>query len=99
MLALKDFDAKAKAIDKAMAAAESAGDAATMQKLAAKEQAARDAFYAPNGLAFNAYYHTVDRVFVSFPEIVFAGDNAKAQQAAVERFTSALQTASTALGQ
>ena len=33
----------------------------------------RDAFFMPDGLLINAYYHTVDRVYTSFPEIVFAG--------------------------
>jgi N-acetylated-alpha-linked acidic dipeptidase len=95
--ALKAFDASAKAADKAMAAAEASGDAATMQKLAAQEQAARDAFYMPNGLSFNPYYHSLDRVFTSFPELVFAVSDAKAQQAALDRFTRALQNAAAAL--
>jgi hypothetical protein len=95
--ALKAFDANAKAADKAMAAAEAAGDVATMQKLAAQEQAARDAFYMPNGLSFNPYYHSLDRVFTSFPELVFAVSDAKAQQAALDRFTRALQNAAAAL--
>lgn len=97
MAALKSFDAAAKNADTAMAAAETAGDTSAMARIAAQEQAARDAFYAPNGLAFNAYYHTLDRVFTSFPEIVFAGDDAKAQQAAIERFAAALQSATAAL--
>jgi hypothetical protein len=68
-----------------------------MQKLAAQEQAARDAFYMPGGLSFNAYYHSLDRVFTSFPEFVFAGSDTKAQQAAVDRATAALQKATGAL--
>jgi hypothetical protein len=51
----------------------------------------------PNGLSFNAYYHSLDRVFMSFPEIVFAASDTSAQQAAVERATTALQTATAAL--
>jgi hypothetical protein len=97
MQAIKEFDVVAKAADKAMAADEASGDVAAMQKLAAQEQAARNAFYMPNGLSFNAYYHSLDRVFMSFPEIVFAASDTSAQQAAVERATTALQTATAAL--
>ncbi|MFN2450097.1 MAG: hypothetical protein ABR508_10000 [Candidatus Baltobacteraceae bacterium] len=68
-----------------------------MQKIAAKEQAARDAFYAPDGLAFNRYYHSTDRVFVSFPDVLFAGGDARVQQAAIDRFTAALTAAAKAL--
>jgi N-acetylated-alpha-linked acidic dipeptidase len=95
--ALRAFDAAARITDNAMATAEAAGDVATMQKLAAQEQAARDAFYDPNGLSFNKYYHSLDRVFTSFPEVMFAGPDPKAQQAAVDRFTTALQNATNAL--
>jgi hypothetical protein len=95
--ALQGFDAAAKSADKVMETAESAGDVATMQKIAAEEQAARDAFYAPAGLSFNSYYHTLDRVFTSFPEILFAGDNASVQRAAAERLTAALRNATAAL--
>lgn len=97
MQAIKEFDVAAKGADKAMAAAEASGNVAAMQKLAAQEQAARDAFYVPSGLSFNKYYHSLDRVFTSFPEIVFAGSDAKAQQAAVDRFTATLQNATAAL--
>jgi len=95
--AVAAFSAAAKTTDAAMARAEAAGDVATMQQLAAKEQAARDAFYIPSGLSFNKYYHTLDRLFTTYPEIAFAGDNPKAQQAAVDRFTTAVQNATTAL--
>ena len=97
LAALKGFTDAAEAADKAMAAAETAGDAAAMQKIAAQEQAARAAFYAPDGLAFNRYYHSMDRVFVSFPEVMFAGSDATAQQAAIDRFTAATAAATAAL--
>jgi N-acetylated-alpha-linked acidic dipeptidase len=83
--------------DIAMEAAEAAGDNATMIKLAAKIQASRDAFYVPQGLLENPYYHTIDRVFVSFPEMVFSGgDRAVAIQAA-QRLDAAVTTATAAL--
>jgi N-acetylated-alpha-linked acidic dipeptidase len=95
--ALLDFSAAAKATDDAMARAEAAGDVASMQQLGAREQAVRDAFYVPTGLSFNKYYHTLDRVFSTYPEVTFAGDNPKAQQAAVDRFATAVQNATNAL--
>ena len=70
---LTAFKSAAHATDVAMQQAEAAGDVAAMRAIAAREQAARDAFYVPGGLLENASYHTIDRVFTSFPEIVFAG--------------------------
>ena len=91
------YKTAAHATDVAMAAAEASGNVATMQQLAAKEQASRDAFYDPDGLLENKGYRTLDRVYTSFPEIVFAGnDHAKAAQA-VKRMVDALQKATAAL--
>ncbi len=95
--ALAAFSTAARATDGAMSAAESWGDVATMQKLGAQEQAARDAFYAPDGLSFNRSYRSRDRVFVTFPEVLLAGSDVAAQQAAVDRFTQSVQTATAAL--
>lgn len=95
--ALTSFSASAAAADAAMAAAEASGDKAAMQKLAAREQAARNAFFSENGLTFNAYYHTMDRLFVSYPEVVFAGANPLAQQSAIDRMTAAVNSAAKAL--
>ncbi|HET7814260.1 MAG TPA: M28 family peptidase [Candidatus Baltobacteraceae bacterium] len=97
--ALKAFAASAAATDKAMEAAETSGNTAAMQKLAAQEQSARDAFYVPDGLSFNKYYHTMDRVLAAFPEVTFAGPDPKAQQAAVDRLTAAVKAATVALSQ
>lgn len=94
---LESFSAATRAIDVAMERAEAAGDTAAMQQLGAKEQAARDAFYDPAGLSFNKYYHARDRVFSTFPEIAFAGDNAVAQQAAIDRLATSLEDATNAL--
>ncbi|HET9391907.1 MAG TPA: M28 family peptidase [Candidatus Rubrimentiphilum sp.] len=95
--ALANFSAAAKSTDDAMARAEAAGDVATMQQLGAKEQSVRDAFYIPSGLSFNRYYHTIDRVLAPYPEVTYAGDDPKAQQAAVDRFTAAVEAATNAL--
>lgn len=97
--ALFAFQKAAAATDARMEKAAAAGDAATMQALAAQEQQARAAFYMPQGLSFNKYLHTMDRVFVSYPEVLFAGSNPKAQQAAIDRMTSAVNNATSALAQ
>ena len=96
--ALGAYEAAGKAADAQMAKAEAAGDTATMKAIAAKEAAARDAFYLPDGLPMNKYYHTIDRIFASFPEVIFAGSDQKAQQAGVDRLTAAVKTAAAALG-
>ncbi|HZT13409.1 MAG TPA: M28 family peptidase [Candidatus Baltobacteraceae bacterium] len=96
--ALTSYAAAAKALDDQMAKAEAAGDSNTMIALAAKEQAARDAFFAPDGLALNKYYHTFDRIFVSYPEVLFAGNDPAAVQAAIDRAASAAKNAAAALG-
>ncbi len=95
--AIVAFQKAATATDAQMAKAEAAGDGATMQKLAALEQQSRGAFYMPDGLSFNKYLHTMDRVFVSYPEVLFAGSDPKAQQAAIDRMTTAVQAATAAL--
>jgi len=95
--ALAAFKTAAASTDAQMAKAEAAGDVASMQNVAAREQQARAAFYLPEGLAFNKYLHTVDRVFVSYPEVLFAGSDSKAQQAAIDRMTAAIENATNAL--
>ena len=86
--ALTALETAATATDNAMKQAEAAGDVAAMQKLAAQERLARAAFYVQGGLSFNKYLHTIDRVFTElYPEIIFAGSDLKAQQAAIDRMT------------
>jgi N-acetylated-alpha-linked acidic dipeptidase len=87
----------AHATDVAMQRAEGQGDTAAMQAIAAREQASRDAFFISDGLIQNAYYHTLDRVFTSFPEIAFAGGNPDTVKKALERAMSAIQRATEAL--
>jgi N-acetylated-alpha-linked acidic dipeptidase len=95
--ALVAYQAAAHRTDLAMQAAEAQGDVARMQAIAAKEQDARDAFYMPGGLLQNAYYHTIDRVFTSFPEIAFAGANVERMEQARQRALKAVQDATEAL--
>lgn len=95
--ALTVYQAAAHATDVAMQQAEAKGDVATMQTIAAREQASRDAFYAPDGLLQNAYYHTLDRVYTSFPEIAFAGGKTDTIRKGMDRATSAIQNATVAL--
>jgi len=95
--ALTRYQQAAHATDVAMQQAEASADVATMQAIASREQAARDAFYLPDGLLINSYYHTIDRTLTSFPEIAFAGGKDDVVKAAVERLLSATNAATAAL--
>ncbi len=95
--ALVAYKTAAHATDVAMQQAEASGDVTTMQSLASKIQSSRDAFYMPDGLLENKYYHTIDRLFTSFPEITFAGNNRALAQKAAERMLTAVQNATAAL--
>ena len=94
---LEAYDAAAKSADEAMKKAQAAGDVAAMQALLAKMQASRDAFYMPDGLLENKYYHTIDRVYTSFPELVFAGKDMANQVKALGRMMAAVKNATAAL--
>ncbi len=95
--ALDEYRAVAHATDVAMRQAEASGDAAAMEAIAQREQASRDAFYVSGGLLQNAYYHTIDRVFTSFPEIVFAGANETTIRSGYARIVNAVAVARAAL--
>lgn len=95
--ALESYQAAAHASDVAMQQAEEHGDVATMQAIAAREQASRGAFFADSGLLENSYYHTIDRVYTSFPEIVFAGGNQQTITTATDRMARAIASATSAL--
>jgi hypothetical protein len=45
----------------------------------------------------NSYYHTIDRVFTSFPEIVYAGGNPDTIRKALARALDAIARATAAL--
>jgi hypothetical protein len=95
--ALNQYQQAAHATDLAMQQAEAKGDVAAMQAIAAREQNSRDAFFMPDGLLINAYYHTIDRVFTSFPEIVFAGGKQEVVKKAHDRIISSVTNADAAL--
>jgi hypothetical protein len=95
--ALNQYQQAAHTTDLAMQQAEAKGDVAAMQAIAAREQTSRDAFYMPDGLLINAYYHTIDRVFTSFPEIVFAGGKQEVAKKAHDRIISSVTNADAAL--
>ncbi len=95
--ALDRYQQAAHATDVAMQQAEAKGDLPAMQAIAAREQASRDAFYLADGLLENAYYHTIDRVFTSFPEIVFAGGRPEIAKNAYDRIMTAVANATAAL--
>lgn len=94
---LEAYRAAAHATDAAMARAEAQGDVTAMQALAAREQASRDAFFISGGLLQNSYYHTIDRVFTSFPEIAYAGGNPDTINKALARALNAIGQAIAAL--
>jgi N-acetylated-alpha-linked acidic dipeptidase len=94
--ALDAFRAQAHQTDLAMEEAEAKDDVGAMQALAAREQASRDAFFTEDGLLQNAYYHTIDRVYTSFPEIVFAR-RPEMLQKALARMLAAIKNATAAL--
>jgi len=95
--ALNVYKTVAHATDAEMQQAEAAGNVAAMQALAARDQASRDAFYDSAGLLENAYYHTIDRVFASFPEIVFSGSKPETMRKGIDRLLTAIQNATRAL--
>ena len=95
--ALEQYRDAAHATDDAMAKAEASGDLTTMNALAAKEQASRNAFYVAGGTLFSPYYRTIDRVYTSFPELIFAGKDPAKQMQAAARMMTAIQSATAAL--
>ncbi|MGA8576166.1 MAG: M28 family peptidase [Candidatus Cybelea sp.] len=97
--ALTAYRQAAHQTDRAMQQAEAKADVTAMQALAAREQASRDAFFIPEGLLENSYYHTIDRVFTSFPEVVFAGGDDAVAKAGYGRILQAVRSATTALQQ
>jgi N-acetylated-alpha-linked acidic dipeptidase len=95
--ALEAYQAAGYTTDAAMQRAEASGNVSAIRALAAKEQASRDAFFVPEGLIENPYYHTLDRVFSSFPEIMYSGTDLTMMAKAVRRATDAVVAATAAL--
>jgi N-acetylated-alpha-linked acidic dipeptidase len=95
--ALESYRDAAHKTDVAMQQAEATGDVTAMKALATKEQASRDAFYMPDGMLQQPAYHTIDRIFTSFPEIVYAGKDQELAAKAAQRITIAISNATAAL--
>jgi N-acetylated-alpha-linked acidic dipeptidase len=98
---LEAFLAAGKASDAKMETAERGGDVATIDALYAKEERARSVFYMPDGLAFNKYWHTIDRFVAPFPEVHFASyetdGKAEKMKAALDRLAAAVDAGIQAL--
>jgi N-acetylated-alpha-linked acidic dipeptidase len=98
---LAAFSDAAKTVDAKMLAAERSGDATIMGALAAKVATSRDAFYSPDGLSYNRYWHTIDRFVRPFPEVSYASyetdGRAEKMKAAIDRLTAAVEKATAAL--
>jgi hypothetical protein len=62
---------------------------------------ARDAFWMPEGLTYNKYWHTIDRYVFPFPELNYAAYEATNRDAdvktALDRLMASLQKATDAL--
>jgi N-acetylated-alpha-linked acidic dipeptidase len=95
--ALNAYQTAAHATDVAMQQAEAKGDAHEMRAIAAREQTSRNAFFVDDGLLEDAYYHTIDRVFTSFPEMVFAGNQPEVIKKALDRLMLAIENATATL--
>jgi len=98
---LDAFLTAATAIDEKMIAAERGGDIATMDALQVKIAESRAAFYSADGLSYNRYWHALDRLVVPYPEVYYAAyesdDRVAKMNAAVDRFTNAVDKATAAL--
>ena len=83
----------AKAFDVKLAAAEHTGDVRVMEPLERKAMTARDAFWLPDGLSYNAFWHTIDRFVTPFPEVNFAAFETTGRDAKVARALGRLENA------
>ena len=95
-----DYQITAKAFDAKLWAAERGGDAAAIDALERYAMIARDVFWMPNGLSYNKYWHTIDRLVAPFPELNYAAfdaDKAGKEKAALDRLGAAVDKATDAL--
>ncbi len=96
--ALTQYQAAAHATDAAMQQAEAKGDVATMQASPQRNKPRATHSICPTvWLNGYAYYHTIDRIFTSFPEIVFAGGKQEIITKAYDRILKATQNATASL--
>jgi len=94
------YQTVAKAFDAKLFAAERSGDAARIDALDRHAMVARDVFWMPEGLSFNKYWHTIDRLVAPFPELNFAAfepDKGAKIKAALDRLSASVDKATAAL--
>jgi hypothetical protein len=91
----------ARTFDASLFAAERAGDATALAALERRAMVARDAFWMPEGLSYNRFWHTIDRYVAPFPELSFASYETTDRDAkiatALERLRAAIVKATTAI--
>lgn len=90
----------ARSFDAKLVAAERAGDPAAIDALERRAMVARDAFWMPNGLSYNKYWHTIDRFVAPFPEVNYAAYDSNKDamvKAALDRLISSVEKATQAL--
>ena len=98
MVAYRDA---ARTFDASLFATERAGNATALATLERRAMIARDAFWMPNGLSYNRFWHTIDRYVAPFPELSFASYETTDRDAkiatALERLRAAIVKATTAI--
>jgi N-acetylated-alpha-linked acidic dipeptidase len=90
----------AKAFDAKLLAAERSGDVSAIDALERHAMVARDVFWMPDGLSYNKYWHTIDRLVAPFPELNYAAYDAHKDamiKAALDRLAASVQKATGAL--
>ena len=93
--AIATYRDAAKIFDASLMAAERSGDRAAISTLEHRAMIARDAFWMPEGLAYNKYWHTIDRNVAAFPEVSYASYETSDRDA---KITAALDRLRTAIG-
>ena len=91
----------ATSFDAHLLAAERSGDVPALDTLERKAQVARDAFWMPEGLTYNKYWHTIDRFVIPLPELNFAAYETTNRDAdvkvAIDRLSASVAKATDAL--
>ncbi len=87
--------------DASLLAAERSGDVGALAPLEGRAMVARDAFWRPEGLSYNKYWHTIDRNVAPFPELNYAAyattEREAHVRAALDRLSTALDRAIAAI--
>jgi hypothetical protein len=98
---LSAYHNAAVAFDAKLRSAERSGDMAQVDALETQAMTARDVFWMPEGLTYNKYWHTIDRLVSPFPELNYAAFATKDRDAALkiafDRLSAAVDRAIAAL--